>query len=80
MIVCDDELASIGTINLDYRSFVHHFECGVWMYNCKDILQMKKTFLAIIKDNSVKITNNNSKLKFYQKLIRNILRLLAPLM
>ncbi len=50
------------------------------MYNCKDILQMKKTFLAIIKDNSVKINNNNSKLKFYQKLIRNILRLLAPLM
>ncbi|MBQ7840643.1 MAG: cardiolipin synthase [Lachnospiraceae bacterium] len=28
----DDEYAMIGTINLDYRSLVHHFENGVWMY------------------------------------------------
>ncbi len=32
--VADDKTAMIGTINLDYRSLVHHFENGVWMYDC----------------------------------------------
>ena len=27
-IICDDKFAVCGTINLDYRSLVHHFECG----------------------------------------------------
>ena len=31
--VCDDdEVATVGTINMDYRSMYLHFECGVWMY------------------------------------------------
>ena len=29
--VCDDEIAVVGTINLDYRSLYHHFENAVWM-------------------------------------------------
>ncbi len=28
--VCDDEIAVVGTINLDYRSLYLHFENGVW--------------------------------------------------
>ena len=32
--ISDDKYAIIGTINLDYRSLVHHFENGVWLYNC----------------------------------------------
>ena len=27
----DDKYAIVGTINLDYRSLVHHFENGVWV-------------------------------------------------
>ncbi|MDE7213864.1 MAG: cardiolipin synthase, partial [Anaeroplasmataceae bacterium] len=27
----DDETAIVGTINMDYRSLVHHFENGVWI-------------------------------------------------
>lgn len=30
--VCDDEIAVVGTINLDYRSLYLHFEDGVWIY------------------------------------------------
>ena len=33
----DDDYAMIGTINLDYRSLVHHFENGVWMYKCESV-------------------------------------------
>lgn len=43
--VCDDRFAVCGTINLDYRSLVHHFECAAWMYNVSCILDMKADFL-----------------------------------
>ena len=39
-LLADDKLAFVGTINCDYRSLVHHFECGAVLYNtpcCKDI-------------------------------------------
>lgn len=39
--LADDEYAMIGTINLDYRSLVHHFENGVWMYKCECINALK---------------------------------------
>ncbi|MEI3292662.1 MAG: hypothetical protein V8R63_04155 [Thomasclavelia ramosa] len=26
---CDDKIATVGTINFDYRSLYLHFECGV---------------------------------------------------
>ena len=29
--VCDDREAVVGTINLDYRSLYHHFECATYM-------------------------------------------------
>ena len=40
----DDEIAMVGTINLDYRSLVHHFENGVWMYRCDCIQDIKADF------------------------------------
>lgn len=39
--LADDDQAMIGTINLDYRSLVHHFENGVWMYDCESIKDLK---------------------------------------
>ncbi|MBQ7942927.1 MAG: cardiolipin synthase [Lachnospiraceae bacterium] len=43
--ICDDELAVIGTINLDYRSMYHHFENAVWMYQTKVIPEIKDDFI-----------------------------------
>ena len=41
-IIADGKLAFVGTINCDYRSLVHHFECGAVLYDCpccKDIVE-----------------------------------------
>lgn len=43
--VCDDEIATVGSINLDYRSLYLHFECGVWMYQSKAVAQLKEDFI-----------------------------------
>ena len=40
--VCDDKIATVGSINMDYRSLYLHFECGVWMYQSKAVRQVKE--------------------------------------
>ena len=40
--VCDDKVATVGSINMDYRSLYLHFECGVWMYRSKAVGQVKQ--------------------------------------
>ncbi|MBS6396447.1 MAG: cardiolipin synthase [Clostridiales bacterium] len=42
--VCDDETATVGTINLDYRSLYLHFENGVFLYRCSAIQDIKMDF------------------------------------
>ena len=43
--VCDDELAIVGTINLDYRSLYHHFEDAVWMYDTPVVQDVYQDFI-----------------------------------
>lgn len=78
--VCDDELAIIGTINLDYRSLYLHFECGVWLYQTSSIIEMKSDFLstqALCREVSLEECQN---VRWYVRLIRAILMIFAPLM
>ena len=43
-VLCDDEIAILGTTNFDYRSLLHHYECGVLMCKTKCLTDMKKDF------------------------------------
>lgn len=49
MCICDDKVATVGTINLDYRSLYHHFENGVLMYDTCVIPEIKDDFEAMFK-------------------------------
>ena len=44
--VVDDRFATVGTINLDYRSLYLHFECGVWMSESSAVQDVCRDFLA----------------------------------
>jgi len=79
-MVCDDELAIVGTVNLDYRSFIHHFECGVWMYNCNCIKDIKEDFISTCEESGLLITIESAKLKFSQKILKNLLEIFSPLL
>ncbi|MBR6779067.1 MAG: cardiolipin synthase [Clostridia bacterium] len=43
-VICDDKIGIVGTINFDYRSLLHHYECGVLMYNVPALKAIKKDF------------------------------------
>ena len=77
--IADDEYAMIGTINLDYRSLVHHFENGVWMYRCECIRDLK----ADIEDTlakSIEITPDMLKTGLLTRFIRSVVRIFAPML
>lgn len=44
MCVCDDTVATCGTINLDYRSLYHHFENGCVMYYLPAVMDIRRDF------------------------------------
>ncbi len=48
-VLCDDCLAVVGTINFDYRSLLHHYECGVLMYKTDCLTDIKVDFEKIFK-------------------------------
>ena len=45
----DDKCATIGTINLDYRSLYLHFENGVYLYRCSILKDMKDDFVKTLE-------------------------------
>ncbi|MBQ7564267.1 MAG: cardiolipin synthase [Lachnospiraceae bacterium] len=44
VFVSDDERAVVGTINLDYRSLYHHFECATYLYKTSCIADIEKDY------------------------------------
>ena len=44
VFVCDDQEAVVGTINLDYRSLYHHFECGTYLWGTDCIPAIAEDF------------------------------------
>lgn len=75
----DDDYAMIGTINLDYRSLVHHFENGVWIYKC----EANKSLKADIEDTLAKcieVTPDMLKTNLLQRFICAVVRIFAPML
>lgn len=77
--LADDDYAMIGTINLDYRSLVHHFENGVWMYRCTAIGDLKRDIEDTLAK-SIRVTADMLKPTLLQRLIRSVVRMFAPLL
>ena len=75
----DDEYAMIGTINLDYRSLVHHFENGVWMYKTACLADIKKDMLETL-NKSIKISKEMATPNLWQRAFRSLVRIFAPLL
>ena len=44
LVVSDDALTSIGSANMDFRSFEHNFEINAFVYQKEFALQMKRIF------------------------------------
>ncbi len=59
VFISDDLLATVGTLNLDYRSLYLHFENGALFYNTDQTIKIRDDMLDTIqKSHEVKLENN----------------------
>lgn len=80
--VCDDEIAVVGTINMDYRSLYLHFECGVLMYESAAVMDIKEDALRTFEiSHEVRLRDHDAGplLNFLGVLFDSVLRVFATL-
>lgn len=79
VFISDDNIATVGTINLDYRSLYLHFECGVFMQDVDVINEVKKDLVETIEKSHL-VSKKDATPKFFKGVWQAVLRLFAPLM
>ena len=75
----DNEIAMIGTITLDYRSLVHHFENGVWMYRCECLPDLKADMEATLA-RCIPVGPEQLQAGMLRRLLRAVLRIFASML
>ena len=81
LLVSDDNLCTVGSTNIDFRSFENNFEANAFFFNEGMALRLKKVFLTdqaqstLVDDVSYFI-----KRPFLQRLLESLVRLLSPLL
>lgn len=77
--VCDGESATVGTINMDYRSLYLHFENGVLMYHYDAVAEIRKDFEDIFAASTEVTEKYNGRKSVLARMGRGVLRLFSPL-
>ena len=80
VFVSDDRKAVVGTINLDYRSLYHHFECAAYLYGVDCIGDIKADVENTIARSAQVLPDFMSREKLSIKLLGFLLKALSPLM
>ena len=81
LLVSDDGLATIGSTNVDFRSFEHDFESNLFFYDRPMALRVKQVFLAdqaqCIPLEQLRDAGAHN---LFRRLWESLVRLLSPLM
>lgn len=79
-VVIDDDFSSIGSANIDFRSFEHNFEANMFIYSRQVNAQMQKLFLEDMRRSTrVRIAQWRQR-PWIHKAFESILRLLSPVL
>lgn len=80
MFISDDEKATVGTINLDYRSLYLHFENGCFIYKNPAVLDIEADYQQMLSESKKVSLMECRNRPIWYKACGKLLRLLAPLM
>lgn len=79
VLISDDTTGIVGTVNLDYRSLVHHFEDAVWFYRSpvlEDVKSDVESTLSLCR----RIEYESLKDSFLRGVAEAVIRLFAPML
>ena len=80
VFVSDTREAVVGTINLDYRSLYHHFECASYLYGTDCIPEIEADFQATLAKCRQVSIETVRKEKWLVRLTGRLMKAIAPLM
>ena len=78
--VSDDKKAVVGTINLDYRSLYHHFECAAYLYKTDCIPQIEQDFRETLSKCRQVTPESIKNEKIFYKITGSLMKFIAPMM
>lgn len=79
-VVADDEIALCGTINMDYRSFYLHYECGVLMSRTDAVMDIKQDFINTLDQCEEIHYADWLGRPLRQRFVQAVLRIFSPLL
>lgn len=78
--IADDTSAVVGTVNMDSRSYYLNYECGIWMYKNKALVDIKQDFENMFEachEVTLEEVNNTNPVL---RILRSFLRITSPLL
>jgi cardiolipin synthase len=79
-VVADDLYASIGSCNLDYRSFYLQQENGAWLCGTPSVLAIREDFITSLSFCKEITLEDCQSIPFFTRLARSVLRMFSPLL
>lgn len=76
-LVADGEIALLGTINMDYRSFQLHYECGAAFYGAPVIADVVADMKGIMERSSAVDAEKWAKRSWFRKMAEKVLRVFS---
>ena len=80
VIISDDHICSIGTANLDIRSFEQNFEVNALIYDRKVSMEMKKQFDKDQQESQLLTLEEHDRRSDLDRMKEKLARLSSPLM
>ena len=76
-VMVDREVAMIGSVNMDYRSFQLHFECAALLYGSPVVEHLLEDLDAVVQQSHAVTAEEWRRRKWYRRLAEPILRIFA---
>lgn len=80
VFLSDDKCAVVGTINLDYRSLYHHFECGAYLYKVPALADIRTDFEQTLEKCQPMDQEALRRFPLWCRFLGRLLKVFAPLM
>ncbi len=80
VVIADDNFVTVGSTNIDFRSFEHNFEINAFIYDPKVVGQMKRIFMNDLQNATRIVFSEWVRRPLWHRFWESLVRLLAPLL
>ena len=80
VVVSDDNKAVVGSINFDFRSLYHHFECATYVYRNPVVAEVEADFQKTLESCQEVTMEYYRAIPWYHRLLGKVLNFFAPLL